>query len=318
MRVIIIFVEFLYVCYAAAMDEKNNDTPKTAARPGNRWSQDRRLEFVDFRLRWDGRINRSDITEHFGTSVPQASLDIARYLEIAPSNLVYDRSSRVYLATENFKPLFSASNPQRYLNGLLTQATDGAGFGESFVGWLPPVATVPVPTRGLNGDILAALLQAIRNSQALSVEYQSMSRPEPTMRTLTPLAIAHDGFRWHVRAYCHLRNKFLDFVIARISKVVGTAPAGAKAEDDVEWLNILQLELGAHPGLSVERRRAIEFDYGMVNGQVVLECRQALFFYVLQHFGFAQAEVRPPEAQQIVLLNAEALKPYIEKALAGH
>lgn len=299
------------------MNEPKN-TIRTAARPGNGWGQDRRLEFVDFRLRWDGRINRSDITKHFGISVPQASLDIARYLELAPGNLGYDHSSRVYLATDGFKPLFPTSDPQRYLNGLLAQATGGVGFGESFVGWLPPVAAVPVPTRGLNGDVLAAVLQAIRDSLALSVEYQSMSRPKPTTRTLTPLAIAHDGFRWHVRAYCHIRNKFLDFVIARISKVTGTAPAGAKSDDDVEWHNILKLELGAHPGLSTEKRRALEFDYGMVKGRVVLECRQALFFYVLQHFGFTQAEVRSPEAQQIVLLNAKALKPYIDKALAGH
>lgn len=299
------------------MDKKNNGTAKTAARLGSRWSQDRRLEFIDFRLRWDGRINRSDMTEHFGISVPQASLDIARYLEIAPGNLEYDRRSRVYVATDKFKPRFPASDAQRYLNGLLAQASGGAGVGESFVGWLPPTATVPMPARRLNGDVLAALLRAMRNAHALDVVYQSIGRSAPTTRTLTPLAIAHDGFRWHVRAFCHSHKDFRDFVIARILKVAGVAPAGAKAEEDLEWRNMLKLVLAAHPDLSAAARRAIEFDYGMTKGRVVFECRQALLFYVLRHLKLSHTQDRGPEAQQIVLLNAKDLQPYVKSVPVG-
>ena len=249
--------------------------------------------------------------------MPQASLDIARYLELAPGNLVYDRSSRVYVATAHFKPLFATSDPQRYLNGLLAQATGGAGIGESLAGWLPPIATVPTPTRRLDGDVLTALIRAIRNSQALSIEYQSMSRPEPTARTITPAAIAHDGFRWHVRAFCHSHEDFRDFVIARILKVVATAPAGARAEDDIEWRNILQLVLAAHPGLSAEKRWAIEFDYGMTDGEVVFECREALLFYVLRRLNLEQPQNSKPEAQQIILKNVDALRPYIKTETQG-
>ena len=66
------------------------------------WGPERRLEFIDFRLQWDGRLNRSDLMEHFGISVPQASADIAAYAELAPDNLVYDRSARVYVASSGF------------------------------------------------------------------------------------------------------------------------------------------------------------------------------------------------------------------------
>lgn len=291
---------------------QTNETPQNSPpRLRNRWSQERRLEFIDFRLRWESRINRSDLTDYFGISVPQASLDIARYLEIAPGNLEYDRKSRVYAATQAFKPVFPASNVQRYLNELLLRTTSSTDVEGNLLGWLPPVAAVPVPTRQLDGGVLTALLQAIRESYALSVEYQSMSRPTPTIRTLTPTAIAHDGFRWHVRAFCHTRNAFRDFVIARILKVAGTEPPGAKLEDDVEWHNMLQLVLGAHPDLSTAARRAIEFDYGMDDGQAVIECRQALLFYELRRLGLAPGHASRPEAQQIVLRNADALRPYI-------
>src|SRR3989442_962413 len=135
--------------------------PAQGRSPG-RWSQDRRLEFIDYRLRWDGRLNRSDLTDFFGISVPQASLDIARYLELAPRNLDYDRSHKVYVAAEAFRPLFPASDPSRYLNELLARAAGLEAGESSFLAWAPPVATVPSPRRTLRVDVLAALLRAIR------------------------------------------------------------------------------------------------------------------------------------------------------------
>ena len=41
-----------------------------------RWGVEQRLEFIEFRLFWEGGINRGDIIEIFGVSVPQASKDL--------------------------------------------------------------------------------------------------------------------------------------------------------------------------------------------------------------------------------------------------
>ena len=295
------------------MKVKTAEISRSVNRVGSGWSQNRRLEFIDFRLRWDGQINRGDLTEHFGISVPQASLDMARYLQLAPANLEYDRSSRAYVVTEAFKPLFPTSDTQQYLSDLLFRANGGMGVAGSLLGWLPPFAAVPTPARRLEGDLLAAILRAIRNQYALSVQYQSMSRPAPTTRILTPTAIAHDGFRWHVRAFCHTRKGFRDFVIARILKINQVAEAGARPEDDAAWHNMLQLVLAPHPELPLGVRRAIEYDYGMAKGRVTFECREALFFYVLRHLNLMPKQDKRPEAQQIVLCNADALKRYIAK-----
>ena len=55
-----------------------------------KWGVERRLEFVEFRLFWEGSINRADLVEFFGVSVPQASKDLALYQERAPGNMDYD------------------------------------------------------------------------------------------------------------------------------------------------------------------------------------------------------------------------------------
>ncbi|PKO49081.1 MAG: WYL domain-containing protein [Betaproteobacteria bacterium HGW-Betaproteobacteria-4] len=281
-------------------------TPSIRAGSGPiKWVQERRLEFIDFRLRWDGRLNRSDLIDFFGVSTPQASLDIARYSELAPNNLVYDRSARVYLAGLNFKPLFVTGNSSRYLNDLLATACGLVEHQANFIGWHPSVATVPTPGRAMSAATLAALLKAMREGHALRLVYQSMTSPEPSERLLSPHALAHDGFRWHVRAFCHLRHQFRDFVIARILSITGTELANVTAEHDEEWLTQVKLVLVPHPGLSEGHRRVIELDYGMDNGEVVLECRQALLFYLLKHLGLEGGGVARPEAQQIVLKNAE-------------
>ena len=83
-----------------------------------RWGVEKRLEFIEFRLFWEGGINRSDIMERFGVSVPQASKDLSLYEERAPGNLVYDRREKRYFASPGFKPVFLKPDADRYLTQL--------------------------------------------------------------------------------------------------------------------------------------------------------------------------------------------------------
>jgi hypothetical protein len=268
-----------------------------------RWSQDRRLEFIDFRLRWDGRINRSDLTAFFGISVPQASLDIAKYIDAAPRNAVYDRSSKVYLASDAFTPIYPANEPSRYLNELLARTTGVLQPELSFLGWIPSVDAVPSPNRALPVDVLVALLGAIRRMGTVSILYQSMSSMEPTARIIAPHALAHDGFRWHVRAYCHFRRAFIDFVIARILSIGRAQAEGTDGKDDAAWHQSVRLLIAPNPDLAPSHQRVIELDYGMASGQVAMECRQALLFYALKRLGLLGENRSLPNVQQIVLLN---------------
>lgn len=278
-----------------------------------KWSQDRRLEFIDFRLRWEGKLNRVDLTKHFAISVPQASLDIAKYLELAPTNMAYDKSARVYVASDTFRALYASSNASQYLNELLTTQTGLLGPEASFVGWRPSMDLVPTPGRQLNSDTLAELVAAIRESRAVSVLYQSMTQEEPQPRAVSPHAIAHDGFRWHVRVYCHLRNQYRDFVIARILEIHPSDAVYVEPAEDKQWTNVVKLVLVPNPELSGAHKRVIELDYGMVGGKVVLECRQTLLFYALKHLGLDQLTRGNPKAHQIVLEN----RSEIEQLLAS-
>ncbi|MEO8119899.1 MAG: WYL domain-containing protein [Rhodoferax sp.] len=283
----------------------------TEPRPPTKWSQDRRLKFIDFRLRWEGKINRVDLTKHFAISVPQASLDIARYLELAPANMAYDKSGRVYVASSAFRALYASSNASQYLNELLTTQIGLLGPEASFVGRRPSMDLVPTPGRQLNSDTLAELVTAIREHRAVSVLYQSMTQEAPQRRAVSPHAIAHDGFRWHARVYCHLRNQYRDFVIARILEIQPSDVTYVAPTEDKQWANLVKLVLVANPELSGAHQRVIELDYGMTEGKVVLACRQALLFYALKHLGLDQLTGGGPKAHQIVLENRPEIEPLL-------
>lgn len=277
------------------------------------WGQERRLEFIDFRLRWEGRLNRSDLTEFFGISVPQASLDIAKYLELAPGRAHYDKSSRVYVADGMFSPLFAGNEPERYLSELLARKMGVVPQELSFLGWTPPLDIAPRPGRMIDAHTLKPILEAIRQHTSLAVVYQSMWDPEPVQRTIAPHALGHDGMRWHVRAYCYLRKKYLDFILGRITEVEPGLEAGKTGEDDVIWHRIVPLILAPHPALSESQQRAIARDFGMKDGTLAVQCRQAFLFYTLRNLRLLREGVEAPRDQQITLQNRAEIAQFLPK-----
>ncbi len=277
-----------------------------------RWGPERRLEFIDHRLAWDGKLNRGDLMSFFGISVPQASLDISRYRELAPQNLDYDASARTYVASPAFKPLYETSSPESFLTELLVDATGAPAEAESAMGWKPPVGRAPIPTRVLAPEVLFVLVRAIREQVSLRVLYQSMQRQEPTLRVLSPHALGHDGSRWHVRAFCHTRQSYRDFVMARVLSVEASDAPWRSGEGDLQWHSTVELLLAPNPKLSKASQRVVELDYGMTDGEVSFSCRQALAFYVLRHLGLHEEPGPQPEAQQVVLKNRRQVQTLLQ------
>lgn len=274
-----------------------------------RWSQERRLRFIDFRLQWQERINRNDLKAFFGISVPQASADIALYSEQAPENLEYDRSSKTYVATKSFQALFKSSGPDQYLAQLLAVDRGILDPDQALMGTRPPTESVQVPGRTIDRKILAGLLHAIEQSQMVQVRYQSISRDEPQWRDISPHALGTDGQRWHARAYCHLRNGFRDLVLGRILELGDAKPSKVQADQDMEWHRMVDIVLVPGTDLTPEQRQGVEADYGMSEGRVVLKCRRAMLFYTLRTLNFDYDGNPRKGERQLVIENLEQLKP---------
>lgn len=273
-----------------------------------RWGVERRLEFIEFRLFWEGHVNRGDLMDAFGVSVNQASTDLNRYIGMAPDNMVYDKSARTYIRGSKFDALFLKPDASRYLSQLRSVADGILDRADAWIGQFPTYDAAPTPVRGVNAKTLRSVVAAIRRSEAIEVKYQSLSRPEPRWRWIAPHAIAFDGFRWHTRAFCLTDDGFKDFLLSRILEIRGSRESEASADNDRDWHSEVTLEVAPHPELSETQAKVIALDYGMRSGKAKIKVRRALLYYALRRLGLdTSPEAREPQDQQIVLLNREKI-----------
>lgn len=276
-----------------------------------RWGQERRLEFIEFRLQWEGRVNRSDLVNYFSISVPQASLDFARYRELAPTNAVYDVVQKAYLPGPNFTPILIRESADDYLIRLWGATAGTMNSNSSFLGWTPSVGIVRDPARLVDAAILRVFLMALREKLVVRIDYQSMSTAGPSSRAISPHAVGFDGFRWHVRAFCHVHNDYRDFVLGRVRSAVSEGPTENDPKDDADWHNFIEAIIVPHPRLSQAQKLAVESDYNMEHGRLVLRVREALLFYHLDHLGLL--EPTDNSKKYIALENRAELRSFFEK-----
>jgi hypothetical protein len=278
-------------------------------REKGRWSVEQRLEFIEFRLFWEGRVNRSDLVEYFEISVPQASADLALYQEQAKGNALYDRNLKTYVAGPRFRPIFLEPSADRYLAQLRMIRADLLPEAEAWVTPHPAITIVPTLRRNIDPHTLRTILTAIRSRSAIRITYQSMKRPEPKVRWVSPHALGFDGFRWHARAWCHTDDKFKDFVLARILEIGETRESEIDPDRDTGWKREITLRFEPHPGLKVGARKAIELEYGMTGGFAEITTRVCLTYYLERQFGMdADAPKSQAESQQVVLVNHDELE----------
>ncbi|MBU0483696.1 MAG: WYL domain-containing protein [Proteobacteria bacterium] len=277
-----------------------------------RWNIEKRIEFIETRLFWEGKISRKDLTEFFGISIPQATKDLKEYCNIAPKNIYYDRSAKLYVATENFTPNKYPPSSEKYLTRLrLSQERKDSD--KFFNGPAPSFYEMPKFRRLVKEEILRDLLKAIQKNEAIKIHYQSMSSPEPKMRWITPHSLGHDGFRWHTRAFCHNRKCYVDFNLGRISAIIESAKHNIDHAIDYEWHNEITITIAPNPKLEEGPQSCIERDYCMEGGQATINIKAALFYYFIQNFGLKKGhEKRAGNDQQVVLVNFKEIEPKIK------
>lgn len=286
-----------------------------------RWGVEQRLEFIEFRLFWEGHVNRSDLMDQFGVSVNQASTDLNRYIGFAPANMVYDKSARTYVRGSAFQPQFLEPDASRYLAQLRSVAENILDREDSWIANLPSFASAPTPVRGVDPVTLRSVVGAIRRSEEIEIRYQSLSSPDPRWRWIAPHAIAFDGFRWHARAFCLTDECFKDFLLSRMIEIRGSRESGTSADDDLDWNSEVVLEVAPHPELSETQAKVIALDYGMRGGSAKIKVRRALLYYALRRLGLdTDPAARRPQDQQIVLMNAPEIGhsiPSVSASVSG-
>lgn len=266
-------------------------------------SQVDRLTFIDFKLFFLGEIRRADLQERFETGAAGATRDLAMYKEVAPENMDFDGSNKVYRPSKSFRPVFEHS-VQRALTAL------SQGFGEIDVNQREPLVRCDFPMRLSlpKIEVLAAVSRAIFRGLAIRVTYTSNTSGEGE-RDLVPFALVDNGVRWHVRAYDRKSKMFKDFMLSRIGKadILEDSPALSeeKLEHDMQWSRLIELELIVHP--KVKRPELIAQDYDIQGGVRRIRVRATNAGYLLRLWNVDCSPDRSAKGDEVFLCLKDPL-----------
>lgn len=251
--------------------------PRTAIDALSQKQRDR-LAYIEFRLWFLGDACRRDLMERFGIAPAVATRDFTAYRELAPQNMAFEGSRKVYVPSERFSPMFEHV-PERVLAAI----SHGMGDGDDRQGGSYLPCELPIRLNRPSLQELSVVTRAIHQQQVLKVKYHSLKRGAAD-REIIPHALVDSGLRWHARVFDRKSNEFRDLVISRIesARVVEMSEIAPheRAEADDEWNRQVELALMIHPG--VERPEIVERDFGMRRGELKLYVRAAVAGYVLQ------------------------------------
>lgn len=276
-------------------------------------TQNQRFEFMEWKLFWEGALNRSDLEEIFEISTPQASIDLRRYRELAGENIEYDATEKTFKPTAKIKPSFLKASGDRLLLQLRSFLSGALPRREIWFRNLPPIDMAPDIIRNVDPECLRKILEAIRSKRTVRVLYQSLSNSR--IREIAPHALAFDGYRWHVRAWALDHDDFRDFVLTRINDISLSDVANYEPVDDVEWNTIVTLDLRPHPGLTDDQSLAIQRDFGMSGGQKLVKVRLSMAYYFIMRMNLDLSDL-PPARAQLSLHNISSIKEAVADARA--
>lgn len=173
------------------------------------WPQKQRLKFIENRLYWQGYTNRKDVQDYFGVSSPVVSNDFGEYLKLNPDAMTYDGSAKMYVAAENFKPVFFSPDAENYLMQIVT--------GEHLLDFTPPVVYHDEQTK-IDPQILRTMVMAIKNGSAVEVNTAD------GWQWITPEAFVYESGRWQLKAYRHINRTWENIKFPEILTTGNTRP----------------------------------------------------------------------------------------------
>jgi len=240
----------------------------------------RRYAFIEAQLLWGGGLTAGELGDAFGIARQNAQRTIESYRRKHPGEMHYDRSARRQVPTDSFETHYIRSDVGRFL-GYQRAATFIARFYDE-PGWADlPFADADVLIRPLYvEEAVRTLLETLRRNAAVEIEY--WSKQGTRLRCISPHTLVFADGRYHVRAYCHEKLDYFDFVLTRILVATPANQPWVSADGDKDWHRRRDLKYRINPRLPESAQAAIRLDYlpGNQDFLVIRGLREALAYYV--------------------------------------
>lgn len=273
-----------------------------------------RLQYIELMAYYTGVVTRSDVARAFGISDAAATKDLKFYSQIAPDNLIYKHNVFGFVPSARFEEMFTDLEPRHVLPMITANLPFVGESAEHNPIYGFNTEKLPLPQRLPTKEVLAQIIRSIKQKTKLEVVYSSLSdRESSASRIIEPHSLVNNGLRWHVRAYSEETYDFRDFVLSRIQQARQlNEKAESKPEYDDDWMELINLKLIPHPGLSETKRQTLLTDYAAIDEVIEINVRRALLGYVLQQLSVDTTADHSlnPNAYQLVVFNRDEIEPF--------
>ncbi|MCG9727449.1 MULTISPECIES: WYL domain-containing protein [Vibrio] len=242
-----------------------------------------RMAYIDFKLRFTGSINRSDLHHMFGLAEASASKMMARYSLLRERNMRYNPKLRFNeIIRDEFKPLLNLDAETAL--GMLAN-----GFNRNKLYDTPELGYVRVGNISSNLKVtnVEKITRAIASGHAVECTYLSSSSENHGRRLLFPLNLLFDGRNWIFRAFQRNENGegvFRNFNFSRacdVSECLNEKrQTSEELSSDKEWTTQVPLMLVPHGRLSASKKETLIVDYGLEDEKLIITERAALHWFL--------------------------------------
>ncbi|WP_295541171.1 WYL domain-containing protein [uncultured Thiohalocapsa sp.] len=244
----------------------------------------RRFAFIEARLLWAGGLTANELAAAFGIARQNAQQTISAYAKQHPGQLEHSTRQRRQVPTDGFKALYVREDVCRFLD-YQRAASYTARFHDE-PDWADlPFTDADAFARPLYDQHAArTALTALRRQAVVLIGYWAMSGART--RRISPHHLVHADARYHLRAFCHETQQFLDFNLARIVNAELSKEDWVSAANDTHWHERVDLEFEINPQLPSEAQAALRQDHVRA-GETTMKVRgvrRAIAYYVKRRF----------------------------------
>ncbi len=241
-----------------------------------------KFTYIETRLFWEDGLTAGELAKSFDITRQTAQTVIDEYRETHPHQMKYDRRKKRHVATDNFKPEYISPDPITFLDYLRGQRLR-EHYLEEKGGWsdieVKDVDRLLRPR--LSREIIQAILGALRHQQTLLIEYHAVMPDDIQVRIISPNYLVFADNRYHLHAYCHTRQKYLDFVLTRILSADPSKEEWVSGEHSHEWKEPVTLRFRPNPELPELVRKTLLRGYPGNEREILeISCNKNEAFYL--------------------------------------
>lgn len=259
-----------------------------------------RFAYIETCLYWSGGVTAPQLAEAFGIDRRNAQTVIAQYREKYPQQLIYNESAKRHEPSESFQPYFIKTDPHLYLDYLRGSYLVGKFIDYSTWTDLSVVNVDDSFRTAIDNKMVKSIINAVQLKQALIIEYHAKAKWH--YLTISPHRLVYASRRYHVRAYVHEWNNYIDVVLSRIYSVKPTEQFWVSDDGDEKWQTFIELKFQPNPALPEQFINTLKVDYYdfsmdkslLDKGLLIIKTRKALEGYILREMERADWRYKMP------------------------